>query len=63
VARGAHHDPQLGAGILQIPARTPGVTAMTAASLDLLSGGRLLLSLNTSRPPVAEGWHMAELIL
>ncbi|HZT44706.1 MAG TPA: LLM class F420-dependent oxidoreductase [Gaiellaceae bacterium] len=48
---------KLGAGILQIPARTPAMTAMTAATLDLMSGGRLLLGLGTSAPPVAEGWH------
>src|SRR5581483_315942 len=48
---------KLGAGILQIPARTPALTAMTAATLDLMSGGRLLLGLGTSAPPVAEGWH------
>jgi F420-dependent oxidoreductase-like protein len=48
---------KLGAGILQIPARTPAMTAMTAATLDLMSGGRLLLGLGTSGPQVAEGWH------
>jgi F420-dependent oxidoreductase-like protein len=48
---------KLGAGILQIPARTPAMTAMTAATLDLMSGGRVLLGLGTSGPAVAEGWH------
>jgi F420-dependent oxidoreductase-like protein len=48
---------KLGAGILQIPARTPAMTAMTAATLDLMSGGRFLLGLGTSGPQVAEGWH------
>jgi F420-dependent oxidoreductase-like protein len=48
---------KLGAGILQIPARTPAMTAMTAATLDLMSGGRFLLGLGTSAPGVAEGWH------
>src|ERR1044071_485253 len=48
---------KLGAGILQIPARTPAMTAMTAATLDLMSGGRFLLGLGTSGPGVAEGWH------
>src|SRR5581483_7370622 len=43
---------KLGAGILQIPARTPAMTAMTAATLDLMSGGRFLLGLGTSAPPV-----------
>ena len=51
---------KLGAGILQIPARTPALTAMTAATLDLMSGGRLLLGLGTSAPAVAEGWHGQE---
>ena len=42
---------------MQIPGRTPTNTAMTAATLDLLSGGRLLLGLGTSGPQVVEGWH------
>jgi F420-dependent oxidoreductase-like protein len=48
---------KLGTAILQIPARTPANTAMTAATLDLLSGGRVLLGLGTSGPQVVEGWH------
>ncbi len=48
---------KLGTGILQMPARTPAMTAMTAATLDLLSGGRLLLGLGLSGPQVVEGWH------
>ena len=48
---------KLGSAILQIPARTPANTAMTAATLDLLSGGRFLLGLGTSGPQVVEGWH------
>jgi F420-dependent oxidoreductase-like protein len=47
----------LGAGIMQIPARTPAMTAMTAASLDTLSGGRFRLGLGVSGPQVSEGWH------
>ncbi len=50
---------KVGAGIMQIPARTPAMTAMTAATLDLMSGGRFLLGLGTSGPQVAEGWHGA----
>jgi F420-dependent oxidoreductase-like protein len=42
---------------MQIPGRTPTNTAMTAATLDLLSGGRFLLGLGTSGPQVVEGWH------
>ena len=48
---------KLGSGIMQIPGRTPANTAMTAATLDLLSGGRFLLGLGTSGPQVVEGWH------
>src|SRR5215216_1352474 len=48
---------KIGSAIMQIPGRTPGNTAMTAATLDLLSGGRFLLGLGTSGPQVVEGWH------
>ncbi|WIG57527.1 MAG: N5,N10-methylenetetrahydromethanopterin reductase-related protein [Ktedonobacterales bacterium] len=48
---------KLGTDILQIPARTPAMTAMTAATLDLLSNGRVLLGLGVSGPQVVEGWH------
>ena len=48
---------KLGTAIMQIPGRTPANTAMTAATLDLLSGGRFLLGLGTSGPQVVEGWH------
>ena len=48
---------RLGSAIMQIPARTPAATAMTAATLDLMSGGRFLLGLGTSGPQVVEGWH------
>jgi F420-dependent oxidoreductase-like protein len=48
---------KIGSAILQIPARTPANAAMTAATLDLLSGGRFLLGLGTSGPQVVEGWH------
>lgn len=47
----------LGAGVMQIPARTPAMTAMTAATLDSLSGGRFRLGLGVSGPQVSEGWH------
>jgi F420-dependent oxidoreductase-like protein len=48
---------KLGSAILQMPARTPANTAMTAMTLDALSGGRLLLGLGLSGPQVVEGWH------
>jgi len=48
---------KLGTGILQMPARTPANTAMTAMTLDALSGGRVILGLGLSGPQVVEGWH------
>ena len=48
---------KLGAAILQMPARTPAMTAMTAMTLDALSGGRFILGVGPSGPQVAEGWH------
>lgn len=47
----------VGSAVMQIPARTPAMTAMTAASLDLLSEGRFRLGLGVSGPQVSEGWH------
>ena len=47
----------IGTAIMQMPARTPALTAMTVATLDQLSGGRVLLGLGTSGPQVVEGWH------
>ncbi len=47
----------VGSAILQIPARTPAMTAMTAVTLNELSGGRFLLGLGLSGPQVVEGWH------
>jgi F420-dependent oxidoreductase-like protein len=47
----------VGSAIMQMPARTPAATAMTAATLDLMSGGRFILGLGTSGPQVVEGWH------
>jgi F420-dependent oxidoreductase-like protein len=47
----------IGSAVMQIPARTPAMTAMTAASLDALSGGRFRLGLGVSGPQVSEGWH------
>jgi F420-dependent oxidoreductase-like protein len=47
----------VGSAILQIPARSPAMTAMTAATLDTLSGGRFRLGLGVSGPQVSEGWH------
>src|SRR5437588_9524238 len=48
---------QIGAGILPIYTRTPTLTAMTAAGVDALSGGRCILGLGASGPQVIEGWH------
>ncbi|WP_328993751.1 LLM class F420-dependent oxidoreductase [Kribbella sp. NBC_01245] len=47
----------VGAAVFQIPARTPAMTAMTAATLDTLSGGRFRLGLGVTGPQVSEGWH------
>jgi F420-dependent oxidoreductase-like protein len=48
---------KLGTSILQIPARTPAMTAMTMSTLDELSGGRAIVGLGLSGPQVVEGWH------
>ena len=47
----------VGSAVFQIPARTPALTAMTAATLDTLSGGRFRLGLGVSGPQVSEGWY------
>ena len=46
-----------GTGIMQIPARTPACTAMTAMTLSAMSNGRFMLGLGPSGPQVVEGWH------
>ena len=48
---------KIGSGIMQIPARTPAMTAMTAVTLDQMSKGRFRLGLGVSGPQVVEGWH------
>src|SRR5437764_1407586 len=48
---------RLGSAIFQMPARSPAMTAMTAATLDQLSDGRMILGIGSSGPQVAEGWH------
>jgi F420-dependent oxidoreductase-like protein len=50
---------KVGTAILQLPARTPTMTAMTAMSLDQLSGGRFIVGLGPSGPQVVEGWYGA----
>ncbi len=47
----------VGSAVMQIPARTPAATAMTAATIDTISGGRFRLGLGVSGPQVSEGWH------
>ncbi|SFD40055.1 LLM class F420-dependent oxidoreductase [Streptomyces aidingensis] len=47
----------VGSAIFQIPARAPAMTAMTAATLDTLSGGRFRLGIGVSGPQVSEGWY------
>jgi F420-dependent oxidoreductase-like protein len=48
---------QIASGILQLYSRTPALTAMTAAGLDYVSGGRFSLGIGASGPQVIEGWH------
>jgi len=48
---------KVGTAIMQMPARTPAMAAMTAMTLDQLSGGRFILGLGPSGPQVIEGWH------
>ena len=48
---------KIGSAIFQMPGRSPAMTAMTAATLDNLSNGRMLLGIGSSGPQVAEGWH------
>jgi F420-dependent oxidoreductase-like protein len=48
---------QIASGILPIYSRTPALTAMTAAGLDFVSGGRFTLGIGSSGPQVIEGWH------
>src|ERR1700712_2329799 len=59
LAAGAARTHRIGVGsaVFQIPGRTPAMTAMTAATLDALSGGRFRLGLGVSGPQVSEGWH------
>jgi F420-dependent oxidoreductase-like protein len=48
---------RLGSAVVQMPGRSAAMTAMTAATLDQLSGGRMILGIGSSGPQVAEGWH------
>src|ERR1700684_505605 len=48
---------EIASGIFQLYSRTPALTAMTAAGLDFVSGGRFTLGLGASGPQVIEGWH------
>src|SRR5918999_727996 len=48
---------KIGSAIFQMPARSPAMTAMTAATLDHLSDGRAIIGIGSSGPQVAEGWH------
>jgi F420-dependent oxidoreductase-like protein len=51
---------KLGTAIMQMPARAPTAAAMAAATLDALSGGRMLLGIGATGPQVAEGWYGVE---
>src|ERR1700676_56682 len=48
---------KVGTAIMQMPARTPTMAAMTAMTLDTLSGGRFILGIGPSGPQVVEGWY------
>jgi F420-dependent oxidoreductase-like protein len=48
---------KIGSAIFQMPGRSAAMTAMTAATLDQLSDGRMLLGIGSSGPQVSEGWH------
>ena len=48
---------RLGSGIFQMPGRSAAMTAMTAATIDQLSDGRMILGIGSSGPQVSEGWH------
>jgi F420-dependent oxidoreductase-like protein len=48
---------KLGSAIFQMPGRSAAMTAMTAATIDQVSGGRMILGIGSSGPQVAEGWH------
>jgi F420-dependent oxidoreductase-like protein len=48
---------RLASGVMQIPARTPVLTALTSATLHALSGGRFALGLGVSNPDVSHGWY------
>src|SRR3954464_7625119 len=48
---------RIGSAIFQMPGRSPAMTAMTAATLDILSNGRMMVGIGSSGPQVAEGWH------
>jgi F420-dependent oxidoreductase-like protein len=48
---------KLATGIMQMPARSPAMTAMTAATIDALTGGRFICGIGLSGPQVVEGWH------
>src|SRR6476661_140890 len=48
---------KLGSAIFQMPGRSPAMTAMTAATIDQLSNGRMIVGIGSSGPQVAEGWH------
>ncbi|WP_309223938.1 LLM class flavin-dependent oxidoreductase, partial [Candidatus Nitrosotalea sp. FS] len=49
--------PKIGSSIMNIYSRSPALVAMTASTLDVLSGGRVIIGLGTSSPAIVEDWH------
>ena len=49
--------PKIGSSIMNVYSRSPALVAMTASTLDVLSGGRMIIGLGTSSPAIVEDWH------
>src|SRR5690349_12238843 len=54
--------PKIGSSIMNIYSRSPALVAMTASTLDVLSGGRMVIGLGTSSPAIVEDWHGAKFL-
>lgn len=54
--------PKIGSSIMNIYSRSPALVAMTASTLDIISGGRMVIGLGTSSPAIIEDWHGAKFL-